>query len=57
MPLDLKTALMYDEIRRNFDEFIFEMLKRLAERDPLIKKEFMQLIKEKRIENLFSCHS
>jgi ribosomal protein L40E len=57
MPLDLKTALMYDEIRRSFDEFIFEMLKRLAEKDPKIKKEFVQLIKEKGIENIFVSHS
>jgi predicted amidophosphoribosyltransferase len=32
MPLDLKIALVCDEIRRSFDEFIFEMLKRLAEK-------------------------
>jgi integrase/ribosomal protein L40E len=57
MPLDLKTALMYDETRRSFDEFIFEMLKRLAEKDPKIKKEFVQLIKEKGIENIFVSHS
>jgi hypothetical protein len=33
--------------RRKFDEFIFEMLKRIAEKFPQIKKEFRQLVKEK----------
>lgn len=37
-----------------FDEFVFEFLKRLADKYPSIKKDFVELIKEKGLENLFS---
>ncbi|MFH8108117.1 MAG: hypothetical protein QXJ25_03780, partial [Candidatus Aenigmatarchaeota archaeon] len=53
MPLDLKSVIEIDETRRKLDEFMFEMLKRIAEKYPSIKKEFKELIKEKGIENFF----
>jgi ribosomal protein L40E len=53
MPLDLKTVIELDETRRKLDEFMLEMLKRIAEKYPSIKKDFRELIKEKGLEDLF----
>ncbi|MEM5802945.1 MAG: tyrosine-type recombinase/integrase, partial [Candidatus Aenigmatarchaeota archaeon] len=50
-PLDAKAVIELDEIRRRFDEFLFEALKIVAESNPKIKKQFTKLIKEKGIEN------
>lgn len=38
-----------------FDEFIFEFLKRLAERDRKVKEIFRELVKEKGIKDLLRC--
>ena len=51
--MDIKTIIEVDEERRKLDEFMFEMLKRIAEEFPQIKKEFRQLVKEKNIEEMF----
>jgi len=53
MPLDLKSVIELDETRRKLDEFMFEMLKRIAEKYPSIKRDFKQLVKEKGLEHLF----
>jgi integrase/ribosomal protein L40E len=53
MPLDLKSVIELDETRRKLDEFMLEMLKRIAEKYPSIKKDFRELVKEKGLENLF----
>jgi len=50
-PLDAKTMVEIDEIRRKFDEFLFEALKSVTETDPKMKKKFVKLAKEKGIEN------
>jgi len=56
MPLDLKTVIELDETRRKLDEFMLEMLKRIAEKYPSIKKDFKQLVKEKGLEELFTSY-
>ncbi len=38
MPLDLKSIIELDEKRKKLDEFMFEMLKRIAEKYPVLKK-------------------
>jgi integrase/ribosomal protein L40E len=53
MPLDLKAVIELDETRRKLDEFMLEMLKRIAEKYPSIKKDFRELVKEKNLEDLF----
>jgi len=53
MPLDLKVVIELDETRRKLDEFMLEMLKRIAEKYPSIKKDFKELVKEKGLEELF----
>jgi integrase len=53
MPLDFKTVIELDETRRKLDEFMLEMLKRIAEKYPSIKKDFKELVKEKRLEDIF----
>jgi len=55
-PLDLKTVTEICETRKKLDEFMFEMLKRIAEKYPEIKKDFKQLVKEKGIEDLFKTN-
>lgn len=54
MPLDLKSVIELDETRRKLDEFMFEMLKRIAEKYPSIKRDFKQLVKEKGLEDIFN---
>jgi ribosomal protein L40E len=51
-PLDAKAVVEIDERRRKLDEFMFEMLKRIAIKYPKIKKDFKKLVKETGIENL-----
>jgi len=52
-PLDAKALIEMDENRKRLDEFMFEMLQRIADKFPQIKKEFKQLVKEKNIEEMF----
>jgi hypothetical protein len=50
--LDLKTAIEVIETRKNFDEFLFEFLKFLAEQDSKIKKTFVSLVKARNLEHM-----
>jgi ribosomal protein L40E len=52
-PLDTKTVVKVDKNRRKLDEFVFEMLKRMSEKYPRIKRDFKQLVKEKNLEEIF----
>jgi site-specific recombinase XerD/ribosomal protein L40E len=52
--LELSTALNLEEERRNYDHFVLDFLKLLAKKNPEIKKDFIKLAKEKRVEHLFS---
>jgi len=52
-PLDIETTMKLEENRRKYEDFVFELLKRLAEKDPKVKEEFIALAKEKNIEEMF----
>jgi len=52
-PLDIETTMKLEENRKKYEDFVFELLKRLAEKDPKVKKEFVELAKEKNIEEMF----
>ncbi|MCM8803335.1 MAG: zinc ribbon domain-containing protein [Candidatus Omnitrophica bacterium] len=52
-PLDIETVAKLEENRKKYENFMFELLKRLAEKDPKVKKEFVSLAKEKNMEYLF----
>lgn len=53
-PLDLKIMLEVDSKRKEFDNFIRDFLVVLAERDKNIKRIFKEMVKERKLEHLFS---
>ncbi|MCM8803282.1 MAG: zinc ribbon domain-containing protein, partial [Candidatus Omnitrophica bacterium] len=52
-PLDIETMMKLEENRKKYEDFVFELLKRLAEKDPKVKEEFVSLAKEKNMEDFF----
>jgi site-specific recombinase XerD/ribosomal protein L40E len=52
--LDLSIALNLEEERKNYDLLVLEFLKVLAKKHPDIKEDFLELAKQKGIENLFT---
>jgi len=53
-PMDLKTFIQIDNTRNEYDNFVKDFLLELAKRDPETKELFVKMVKERKLEGLFS---